>query len=569
MADLGTETGNATLSMGGKIMEAMMRLFELVFKGTGSAIGKGVDIHQKNKALEFEKEKVGRTWEKEDAYNQVNGGIGEINLDVLKKSGVPLTAIGMDVSEEQMRAFGNYCRREGMVYSVIKEDNPNVDGTYHYTIMMKKDDLETAKAISERMNRDRVVNEADRKIDELKAKGENMTEQDKVDVDYLQKQKEDVQKEATAEMNDKAADNIIENSVTGEDKEVMDIHTALNRYTGHAIDKDRLTVIADANDPDKYILCHGQKDEFNGKEYTKTEYEVFRNGESVLKTHDGRFEGRPDTYWDDTKESIMKAGEFSGTFLKFDTVEHYKEWADRTKEENQAELANMKKEENLDYDAVIQDLESQLDRNGAMLKDGNVMDKETGEPLIVKADMPREKQLIMAESLVIGSQIVNYQEMKELATDRAVAEVNLMSVPEGSEEHGKAKEEFERVDTRFQEVKTEEQKLLSERQKINASQNELEVRGIPTLELLEENKKKVAEKEKNAPVLSSDEKADDRRSDKINELEEKQENMEEYKKDLQKKREELTEQNEQSNGAKANENLGKDAKPKKSDHDDR
>ena len=134
-------------------------------------------------------------------------------------------------------------------------------------------------------------------------------------------------------MNKETAEQVVNEAMYGEENyERNEPFEALNKYTGRTYDRDLNSIVVDATDPSKYILCHGQKElDFENKEYTKTEYRVFSDGKEVFATHDGRFQGKPVDYWQKQKHEIMSKGDFSGTFLKFYNKEHYERWAERSK----------------------------------------------------------------------------------------------------------------------------------------------------------------------------------------------------------------------------------------------
>ena len=125
---------------------------------------------------------------------------------------------------------------------------------------------------------------------------------------------------------------------------------------------------------------------------------MYRGTECTLKTHDGRFEGRPDGYWQEQKDAIQKAGDFSGTFFKFTSVVEYQKWAEAARNQNTQELGSMTKEGEKDYQVIIKELEMKLDENGAKFQDGQLLDKQTGEPLIINENMTEEQRAIVAES---------------------------------------------------------------------------------------------------------------------------------------------------------------------------
>ena len=65
-------------------------------------------------------------------------------------------------------------------------------------------------------------------------------------------------------------------------------------------------VLCDRENPKNYVLVHPEKAVFEGEEYTKSTYKVYRNGEPVAIYDDGRFEGRPGNFWFNIRKKIVE-----------------------------------------------------------------------------------------------------------------------------------------------------------------------------------------------------------------------------------------------------------------------
>lgn len=155
----------------------------------------------------------------------------------------------------------------------------------------------------------------DERMKSIMDKGEeSLTPQDYADLRSLTKQKEEIQRTYGERLNAQTQEQVIQNAFDDTKLKPMDISEALNRITGRSIDKDQYSIIADAHDPSKIIRCHGyeEQDPETGKPYIKTEYEVYHANQCVLKTHDGRFEGRPDDYWTQEKPNWKPPQVFRG-----------------------------------------------------------------------------------------------------------------------------------------------------------------------------------------------------------------------------------------------------------------
>lgn len=479
MSDLGSDAGQGALSLSAKVLEALMKLIDKLYEAW---LERGRREVTKQQLAELKSNS-----ERRAALEKLNGKTGYVNYQELKKSGLPLRACGIFMTKEEMKSFSELCKREGILFSGMTKgaETREKDGVKAYEIIVKSEDLSAVRGIVDRLNHEAMMVELDKRIEVLQAKGESLTEQEKVDLDFLLAQKRDLQKGYCDTLNKQMADVVIETAVNGEPSTPLTLDEALNRLTGRSIDKDINTIVADAYDPSKYILCHGHADSYNGKDYIKTEYEVHKGGEVVLNTHDGRFDGRPENFWIEQKKAIQEAGDFSGTFFKFYSAEEYQKWAEMTRTENQQELSEMigKDVAERDFAAVVQTLEEQLEANGAVIKDGEVFDKETGEPLTLEGYEADETRALMAESVVIGKQIENYKEMETLSVEINIAKTDILTTAAGTAERKAAEEKLSALESRYETVVQTESKLVDDRRAINAVQNELKVRGTEVQEI--------------------------------------------------------------------------------------
>ena len=101
---------------------------------------------------------------------------------------------------------------------------------------------------------------------------------------------------------------------------------ALDRHTSGKFAGKNDFFVASRDDPESYIHCKPSNDTYKGKDYLRTEYEVFRQGKSVYKTDDRRFDGRTSNYWATVKEKLeMKSG-ITGKCLLFRSKEDLEKW---------------------------------------------------------------------------------------------------------------------------------------------------------------------------------------------------------------------------------------------------
>ena len=487
MSDLGTDAGQSALSLTAKVVEALLKLIDKLYEGW---LERGRRKVTKQQLVELKSNN-----QRKKALENLNGKTGYVKYKQLKKSGLPLRACGIYMTESEMKSFSELCKREGILFSGITDGAKEKDGVKAYEIIVKSEDLSAIRGIVDRLNQEAMIAELDKRIDVLQSKGENLTEQEKVDLDFLLAQKRDLQKSYCETLNKEMADNVIETAVNGKAEKPLTLDEALNRLTGRSIDKDIHTIVADAYDPSRYILCHGHADTYNGKDYIKTEYEVHKNGEIVLNTHDGRFDNRPENYWAEQKKAIQEAGDFSGTFFKFYSAEEYQKWAEITRKENQQELSGMDEKEVVEknYTSIIDKLEGQLESNGAVIKEGRLFDKETDKPFAIEANEPDEKKALIAESIVISKQINNYKELESLSVEVNIAKSDVITTLEGTPEREAAEEKLSKLESRFEAAVKTETELVNERRAINALQSELKVRdeGVKEIAYLPEDKSKI------------------------------------------------------------------------------
>lgn len=488
MGDLGSDAAGSALSLSAKAMEALLRLMEQIFKSVREAPERKLArIKLKTAKTELEKQEI---------LANLNGKAGLVNYEMLKKSGVDLQPLSAYMTKQELKEFAAICKREGILISGMSDNTEkNADGVKTYHLVCKKSDVAAISRIVNRLNDEKRIAGIDARVAELEAKGEGMTEQDKVDIAQLKEEKATIQQKYCDELNSEMSNSVIEKAVTGGTQQKLTLDEALNRLTGRQIDKDVVSIVADANDPSKYIKCHGYQAVYKDKPYIKTDYEVYHGTEVVLKTHDGRFDGRPEGYWNDQKAAIQEAGQFSGTFFKFHSVVEYQKWAENVRSQNSQELNSMEQHGVKNYPDIIKELEEQLDNNGAKMQDGVVVDKQTGEPLVLSDNMTEGQRAVVAEAAVIGKQIDNYEEMQRLETELSIAKANILVTEDGTPERSDAETEMALLQSQFDSASDAEQQLLTERKEINAVQAEQIVRGVPEkgqeIQYLPEDKAKI------------------------------------------------------------------------------
>lgn len=506
MNDLGSDAGSTSLSLMAKALEAILKLIEKIYDAWQRA--------PERKAKQYEvKEKQSKV-EQKKALKKLDGKIGYVREKELQKAGVALTSFGVHMTKEDMRELNAICKREGLLYTgVVNRQLKEDGGKDFYVIKCKGEDLELMKRAIDRLNDEKRIRGIEDKIDDILSKGsENLTEEDFVMLSSLRKEKESIQSKSCDITNREMSDAVVEKAVYGKSLKAMSVEEALNRITGRSIDKDQNSIVVDASDPSKYVKCHGYMDTYNGKPYIKTDYEVYKDGKQVFATNDGRFDGRTPGYWFEQRNKIVRAGEFSGTFFKFRSEAEYQKWAEYVRKENISELNTMEKpSEAKNYDEIKNALNEQLSNNGAELKDNVVVDRESGEPLVLTENMTPEQRAIVAESVVIGKQIENYENIELLDKELTLANAQLLISTENTPEHAEAVQRQNTAQEKYNSAVTREESLIMERKNINAVQAE------------QATQERVSERQ-NEP-----EKQDNRRQERVDEHDEKQMTMEEAK----------------------------------------
>lgn len=477
--DLGTDAGSTSINVVAKSLELLFKLMDKIYDAWKNAPDRKAKIYEvKNAKTATERKK---------AIEKIDSKIGKVNHDLLVKSGKPRTICGIHLTKDEIKDFNAICRRKGIIFSAVSNVQLKKENEKAFLgIECQTADLEKIKDAVEIFNSEKRQRAIDDKIGDILSKGrENLTEQDYNDLRELSGQKEEMQRNFCDKINESTSDQIVNDTFDGKLKP-MDIEEAVNRITGRSLDKDQHTIVADAKDPDKYIICHGYNAvDPEGKTYIKTDYEVYQGDELKLKTDDGRFEGRPRHYWEKQRSRIADAADFSGTYYKFINRDEYEKWAACVKEQN-AELDIPDKDNiNKDYADIRKDLEKQLDKNGMELRDDTLYKKESDVPLwymeLYQQDMidklsPNEK-ITVAESVAIGKQIENCEQIHMVQNELIVAESELLITPQGTKEYEAAVKQREDLQDRLGNLHDTEKELWNTRKGINAAKAELEVSG--------------------------------------------------------------------------------------------
>lgn len=470
MSDLGSDAGSTTLNLMTKVLEALLKLIGKIFD---TWQGRAEREEHKYRAMAAKSE-----YQQKEAIKKMDGKTGYVNHKLLAKTGEPIIATEIRLTKEEAKIFNEVCKREGVLFSAVTNLQLKKDGEKgNIVIECRKSDLKKLRIATDRFNEEIRMQKIDKGISDILSKGEeNLTPQDRVDLKELISQKEEIQRKHCERLNKQMQDTVLDNAFDESQLKPMDIGEALNRHTGRGIDKDQYSIIADASDPSKIIKCHGyaEKDPRTGKPYIKTEYEVYHGDKCVMKTHDGRFEGRPKGYWVNEKEKLENAAGFSGTYYKFFDEADYQQWAEYVNDQNREELHEMEKSPEIkDYGKCREDALAKLEENGAELKDGVVYDKESGKPLVELAKDPKitpEQKALAAESITVGKQIQNYDTVEALKNHLDVVNASVILAKPGTEEYTAAEEAVKSAKEQLSTAYEKDSALVEERKNINAVQ---------------------------------------------------------------------------------------------------
>lgn len=513
MSDFGSEMSNSGLTLMGKLLDALMKLFAKIYDTIKERTS--ADYKLKKEQLHEIKDKASE----QKFIEKIEGKTGYVNHKDLVKAGVPLTAVGISLDDKGFKDLAARCKREGIVISGVEDIREReLNGKKNMLVECKQSDLKRLATLIDLMNDEKKIGKVQDEISKLEIKNSELTgeltelqgkeeptqediermaaieaeiEENSTVITELQSQIDDVRHGHSKTLNEEQAYGVVEKAVNGETLRGVSFSEAVDRWTGGVIDKDTTCYVVDAKDPDKFVLCTARNDTFRQQDYIKTTYEVYNGSKQVYATNDARFEGRPKDYWTREKAAMRDAGGFSDLVIKFYSIKELEAYRENYKAQNANELDGLGVgKEGRDYDGVIKTLESKIDECGGAHKDGVVVSKETGKPMTLTEGMSNNDRSTVAEAVIIGKQIDNYKEIKQLESDVAIARTNVLTTDEGTPEHKVAQAEFEAIGEKYKTALSTEESLIDERKGVNAVQAEQDVYKSPTknIEYLPEDK---------------------------------------------------------------------------------
>lgn len=534
MSDFGSEVGNSGLSLMGKLIDALLKLIGKIYE----LVKERTSAEYKLKKAEY-KEVKDKASQKKFA-EKIEGKVGFVNHDDLVKAGVPLTVVGITMDDAGFKELAERCKREGIVISGVEDIREReLNGKKSMIVECKQSDLVRLAKLIDLMNdekkidliQDEILKTEDKtqelktELEELKGKEaptqedidrintiENEIKENDLVVENLKGQIEGIRHEHSQELNQEQAMGVVEKAVNGETLRGVTFDEAVDRWTGGNLDKDTTCYVVDAKDPNRYIICNAQNDTFKNQDYIKTTYEVYNGSKQVYSTNDRRFEGRPKDYWTREKAAMRDAGGFSNMVIKFYSLKELETYRENYKAQNSVELDGLNVgKEGRNYDEIIKSLEDKLKDCGAEYKDG-VVSWQDGQSITLTDNMGDEEKANAAEAVVIGKQIDNYKEIKQLESEVAIARTAVITTDEGTEEHAAAQDNFDRAEKKYKDALSTESQLIDERKGINAVQA---VNDVNTQEI---------------------KRPDGRRDERVSEIDNEKNTMAEYKGEISDKK---------------------------------
>ena len=499
MSDLGTDMGNSGLTLAGKALEALVKLFAKLY----DTLMKRTSAEYRLKKVELKQAKSKE--DKRKFVEKIEGKTGYVAHNDLVKAGVPLTVVGVTLDDKGFKELAARCKREGITISAAEDIRAKgLTGAKFFSVECKQSDVARLKSLFDLLNDEKRISAIEDNIKEVKLENvglqNELTELENIKnptteeleriaalrekvrgnngyIEALNVQVDEIRLGYCKQLNEKQAESVIEQVIGGEDATEIDFDKAIDRWTGGTIDKDTTCYVVDAKEPTRHIVCNAQNDIYNGENYIKTNYDVYVNNKKVLSTNDGRFDGREKDYWVKQKNAMKEAGGFGNTVFKFYSKESLEKYRANYKAQNASELDALKiGSKGRDYAEIENILFSKMKECGAEYKDGQVYSKETNEPLKVSPEMTTAEKANVAEALIVAKQIENCREIAKLETEVDIAYTNMITSTEGTAQYSEAKAEYEKVDTKYKEALETEKSLCDERKTINAVQAEHDVK---------------------------------------------------------------------------------------------
>ena len=422
MSEFGNETATAVFKTGEKSIEALLQLLKFLMERNNNKAA------QQLKKEQLKGYKADRKQQNIDY--KASTKVGYMRASQLLKSGEKLQPISTTLSDKELKQFEYYAKKYGVLYTSIS-DKYNQNEKKERIILVRQKDLSKVKDITDRMNENIKLKSLDELINEINNKPIK-TEEDLEKLNQYNMEKDKIIREGTREFNSENAE-IIFKDVCGElQNESMSFDRSLNRITDRDFSRDKPYFTCERTNPTSYIELNSTLDTFNSKEYTRTDYKIFNNGEektcdNKLRTDgkftDERFSGRPKDFWQSLKNDMKAKGGFSDDMVILNSKEElekyqqlYKETINKRSSHENVIQVETDSQSYRDYAGIVNQLKEQLREYNMELSDENkLVDCNTKEDITNK-----DKTCSVADGINIEKQINNYNKMNTLQTDIAM-----------------------------------------------------------------------------------------------------------------------------------------------------
>lgn len=490
MSEFGNETTTATLKVGEKSIEALMKLLKFIMERNERKLNKQMKEEQIKQLKESRN--------KESTREYLNNKRGYVQAKKLFNSGEKLIPIATAMSPEELARFNKLAKISGVSFSAIadqriieelksvkqelkeldkkaKKEGLTEEQIAKQTDLQKKyeqlqqkrqdkiifiraKDLELVKEITDRMNREIQFNDIERELSDLKDKGiDNLTEEEKTRLDELMKEKENMEKKEFDDFNAKNNDVIYQSSVDNPKWEEMSFDKAINNVTERKY-AQAPCYICERTNPNNYMEVTSIAQEHNGREFTNTEFKVFNNGVEQRCdefshgkfSHYSRKDGENsssygDEHWQNMKAEMKEKGGFSDDMLIFSSKEDYLKYKEEFKKTQEIIIPKQNilyyeadNESYKDYVGIINNLKEQLSEHNLELNEqGEICNSDTKEVMHLDKGMTDDEKISYAQAVNIGKQIDTYQKLNDCQTQLAFIRQQQEMNEESFEKQGK------------------------------------------------------------------------------------------------------------------------------------
>ena len=395
------------------------------------AIEQSKTAHEQGKMLSEQNTLIKNMRMTMDAKMAIQEGRGLISAQALTKSGEPLTAGATALNAQQQKEFARLAKKYGLTYTLIKND---YDPSNKKIIMFAQKDLQKVKDITDRMTENAQIREIDKRINNLMAKGtENFTKQDYQDLTDLEDLR-DSKITAPIDILNKSGNEKTFEEISGELKkeqqklgaDPMTFERALNHITSRDYSSDESYYLVERTNPNIHIKLDSKRENFDGEDYTKTDYSIYKNGEKVGSYDDGRFEGRQSDYWKNLKTDMKRVGEFTDDVVIFKTKGEFDQYAAAYNE-------NIIRAQSQELGQTLYDTGAYFDDSVGEARD--YQSDELAQDKLRQPDISDNERLRLNKALVISDQIKIIRNIEIIQNEEARINYLLRSTAPNTREH--------------------------------------------------------------------------------------------------------------------------------------